>query len=205
MAPRISIIIPHKRSSLNNYAMVMNHDILYRNTIHNFELIIDTECPKDPYKIWNEAAQIARGEILVFSNSDVLMARGWDVPFVENMENNAIFTGYLIEPGNIGVADVNINQDFGKTPREFDEQTFEAFVADHRSKHQKKKEERGWYLPCAFLKEWFLNTGGFDTTLGFPNPNDILFWNRVVKEYNTKLYRVTSYAYHFQNLSGRSE
>src|SRR4030065_245347 len=201
MAPTLSIIIPHKRKDLNHQALALNIAMLNDNTHNSYELIIDTECPRDPYKIWNEVAKTARADILVFSNSDVLMAPFWDVFFVGHMKENAIFTGYLVEPGNVGVAQQNIHKDFGRFPNTFRRQEFEHFA-----KHVKVpdiKEERGWYMPCAISKEWFLSTGGFDTTLGFPNPNDILFWNKCIEELGTKLYRCNSFAYHFQALSDR--
>lgn len=203
MAPKLSIIIPHKRTPLNDRALRLNLEMLQDNTFHDYELIIDTECPKDPYKIWNEASILARGEILVFTNSDVLMAPGWDIQMVENMHDNTIVTGYLVEPGTIGVASVNIHRDFGRAPETFRRWDFEDFCMKDAVSRPKCKAERGWYMPCAVLKDWFNWTGGFDTTLGFPNPNDILFWEKCLDAFATQLLRVTSYAYHFQNLSGR--
>lgn len=201
--PDMTIVIPHKSTPMNDKALQINLESLLRNTVHSYELIIDTECPKDPYKIWNEAATFARGKILVFTNSDVIMARGWDEPFFHFMEDNAILVGYLVEPGNIGVASENIQADFGRTPYNFDQQRFEDFVTSKVYSTPAMKHERGWYMPCAFYKDWFNWTGGFDTTLGFPNPNDILFWNKVTSQLGTKLLRVNSFAYHFQALSTR--
>jgi len=199
--PDISIIIPHKRTPENDYCLELNLRMLLQNTCCSYELIIDTEAPKDPYKIWNEASRSARADILVFTNSDVLMAPEWDLRFVEHVDYNTILTGYLVEPGNIGVADVNIHRDFGKHPGDFRRTDFEDFAAKHQVPDY--IFQRGWYMPCAMRKDFFLNAGGFDTTLGFPNPNDIIFWEHCIKDYNTTLARVRSFAYHFQNLSGR--
>lgn len=201
--PTLSIIIPHKPGNMNNMALQLNLDALLRNTVSSFELIIDTQTPCDPYKIWNAASILARGDILVFTNSDVIMAPGWDEMFVKHMVDNAILTGYLVEPGNIGVAPINIHQDFGKTPVEFQSLQFERFAEEHGSNKPEILAERGWYMPCAFLKDWFNWTGGFDTTLGFPHPNDILFWEHCRTNLGTSLYRVRSYAYHFQGLTHR--
>lgn len=199
----LSIVIPHMRKEANNMSLSINIDMLMRNTYHPFELIIDTESPKDPYKIWNEVSTQARGKILVFTNSDVIFAKDWDVFMVKYMQDNAILTGYLIEPGNIGVASENIHRDFGKTPYTFRYNEFQSFCDMHAASVPECREERGWYMPCAFLKDWFVWTKGFDTELSFPNPNDILFWNKMTMNYGTKLLRVRSYAYHFQNLSSR--
>ena len=202
MAPKFTLIIPHKITALNNDAMGLNIRMLMENTVYPFELIIDTEAPKDPYKIWNEAARVARGEFLVFSNTDVLMAPDWDQYFIEYCEPNSIVVEYLVEPGNIGVASENIYKDFGRAPKSFRRDEFEDFAL-RRNAFPELKEERGWYMPCCVRKDWFLSTGGFPTELGFPNPNDILFWNRCRDQLGTKFLRVNSFAYHFQNLSGR--
>jgi hypothetical protein len=171
----------------------------------SYELVIDTEHPKDPYKIWNEAAVFARSDTLVFTNSDVVFGPGWDV-LVRDVNPNRIVTGYLVEPGNIGVAPENIHEDFGKTPLDFDNYAFENWVRrqlSHVEIGNTVKEERGWFMPCAMNKGWFNALGGFPTDIGFPNPNDAIFWDSVIANYGTILLRVPSYAYHFQALSTR--
>jgi hypothetical protein len=201
MTPLLSIIIPHKISRLNNEAMLLNIAMLNENTVSPFELIIDTESPKCPYAIWNETARTARGEFLVFSNTDVLMAPDWDV-YMLACKPNTIVTGYLVEPGNIGVAPVNVHKDFGRSPASFRRQEFEDYALG--SSVPEIKEERAWYMPCCVDKEWFLSTGGFDTSKGsFPTPLDIIFWDMCRDELGTKFLRADSWAYHFQNLSGR--
>ena len=201
-----SIIIPHKPTGMNDEALELNLKMLLRHTRLTYELIIDNECPKDPYKIWNEAARMARSDTLVFTNTDVLFGPEWDMLVDHQIYPNTIVTGYLVEPGNIGVATQNIHENFGKTPTLFDMHAFEDWVRHQLSNVEQGnavKEERGWYMPCAMNKNWFNSIGGFSTELGFPNPNDAIFWDRCIADFGTKLLRVPSYAYHFQNLSGR--
>lgn len=203
-----SIIIPHKPGGMNDEALELNLKMLIRNTdpTLRYELIIDTETPKDPYKIWNEAARQARSDTLVFTNTDVLFGPEWDILVDHRIYPNTIVTGYLVEPGNIGVALQNIQHDFGRTPTLFDPYAFEDYVRyqlRHAEHGNMVKEERGWYMPCAMNKSWFLSVGGFPTEIGFPNPNDSIFWDRCIADYSTKLLRVPSFAYHFQNLSAR--
>jgi hypothetical protein len=205
-----SIIIPHKRTELNDDALKLNMEMLLRHTPEwlNYEVIIDTETPKDPYQIWNEAARMARSDTLIFTNTDVLFGPEWAILVDHNIYANTIVTGYLVEPGNIGVAPENIHKDFGKTPLDFDMYRFEQWVRHQLSNVEQGnavKEERGWFMPCAMNKNWFNSIGGFPTEAGFPNPNDAIFWDKCVAELSTKLLRVPSYAYHFQNLSGRAD
>jgi len=180
--------------------------MLLDNTSCSFELIVSTTTPKCPYKIWNEAAARASAEVLVFSNSDVLMAPGWDKPFLEHMCDNAILTGYLVEPGveHLGVASCNIRMCFGVVPAEFAREAFEAYAVAESAKNPPVIEMRAWYMPCAMRRDWFLGTSGFDTAnAAFPTALDCMFWDKVSSQ-GAKLLRVPSYAYHFQNLSART-
>jgi hypothetical protein len=199
-----TIIIPHKPTVLNDEALELNLKMILKHTNVSYELIIDTECPKDPYQIWNEAAKRARSDTLVFTNSDVLFGPGWDI-LVCGVNPDTIVSGYLVEPGNVGVAAENIHMDFGMAPSVFDAHAFEEYVTERLSHIQlgnERKEERGWYMPCAMNKYWFNSAGGFPTEVGFPNPNDAIFWDVHVAG-GTTLIRVPSFAYHFQALSNR--
>jgi hypothetical protein len=199
--PDISIIIPHKPGPSNDKALNLAVNSIHRFTNLSFELIIDATVPGDPYVIWNEIAQRARGTTLIFTNSDVVFAPGWDV-LATHAEPNVIVTGYIIEPGNVGVAPVNIHRDYGKHPDNFDEGGFHSFV--EKQKTPEVKEERGWYMPCAMNKLWFVDhTDWFPTEKAFPNPNDIIFWEYCKNDLGTKFIRVNSYSYHFQNQSAR--
>ena len=201
--PDITIIIPHKRTPLNDQALQLNLQMINENTRCSYELIIDTTEPANPYEIWNKTARMARAPVLVFSNSDVLLAPDWDVHLVDHLEDNSISVVYLVEPGTIGVAAENIKQDFGREPASFDREAFEKYVKVIGRKVPEIKEERGWYMPCAVYRDWFAWTGGFDLDEPFPSPADIRFWNRCRDDYGTKFLRARSFAYHFQNLSAR--
>lgn len=201
--PEITIIIPHKPRPSNDRALQLAITSIIKNTNCTYELIIDPVVPGDPYVIWNDVSKHARGETLVFSNSDVMFAEWWDVLMLKHCAPNTIVTGYIIEPGNIGVAPVNISRDFGKHPDNFDQVSFQKYVDKVSQKVEDVKEERGWYMPCAMNRDWFLSTGGFNVEKSFPNPNDIEFWERCKERYGTKFLRVKSYSYHFQNQSGR--
>jgi len=204
MIPALSIVIPHKKTPANDLAMRLNFQMLLENTINSFELIINDVVPGDPYVMWNEYAKVAKGRIVVFSNSDVLMAPNWDEFIVKHISENAILTGYLVEAGNIGVNPVNIYKSFGLTPDTFDRAAFEAWAQEYGSTVPEVQEQRAWYMPSAMYRDWFLWTGGFDVEKSFPAPNDIKYFDKCRDDFGTKFVRVRSMAYHFQYLSGRS-
>jgi len=199
--PDLSILLPHKPGLSNDKALKLAIDSIIKYTpVYSYELLIDNTTPGDPYQIWNEMAKMARGEILVFTNSDVIFAPGWDMMALYTVPN-VIVTGYIVEPGNIGVAPVNITRDFGKHPDNFRESEFHTFINKHGA--LEVKTERGWYMPCTMQREWFLTTGGFPTDKPFPEPNDIRFWDYCRDTLGTEFKRVRSYSYHFQAQSTR--
>lgn len=198
----MTILIPHKSTAINDIALELNIRTLKENTKNqNYDLQIMRE-KREPYSLWNEYAQKAKFEHIVFSNSDVIMAPNWDVNFQRWVNNNNIITGYLVEPGAIGVASQNIHKNFGKHPGTFRRHEFEEFCAQHDA--PEFKEERGWYMPCIMTKTMFLKMGMFPTDQAFPHPNDILFWNHCTKN-GIGLGRARSFAYHFQYLSDAAQ
>jgi len=198
----ISIIIPHKIGPSNDKALRLAIDSIMEYTERTYELILDMTVPRDPYRIWNEVSEQARGKTLVFSNSDVIFAPGWDV-MADHARSNVIVTGYILEPGNIGVAPVNIRRDLGRHPDNFNHSEFLSFVKKHSTKVPELTEKRAWYMPCAIDKEWFLSTGGFPIDVGFPSANDKRFWDQCRDNLGTVFLRARSYSYHFQNQSAR--
>ena len=198
--PELSILIPHKPGPSNDKALLLATDSIDRFTDKSYELLIDDTVPGDPYAIWNVMADEAKGKTLIFTNSDVVFAPGWDV-MATHCKPNAIVTGYILEPGNIGVAPINIHRDCGKHPDNFSEADFHSFIKKHKAPDV--MEGKGWYMPCAMDTEWFRSTKRFPTERSFPNPNDILFWIYCEEELGTQFIRARSYSYHFQNQSGR--
>jgi len=198
--PDLSILIPHKPGPSNDKAFELALNSIVDCTEKTYELIVDRTVPGNPYAIWNDMSDYAVGKTLIFTNSDVIFAPGWDV-MADHAAPNVIVTGYIVEPGNIGVAPVNIAKDFGKHPDTYRESDFHSFARKHKAPDI--KEERGWYMPCAMNAEWFRSTERFPTVRPFPHPSDIDFWEYCKNELETKFMRARSYSYHFQNQSGR--
>jgi len=203
----ISIILPHLHTSICDESLSLCKRAIASYTSAVYELIIDDTPNKCPYKKYNEGAKKAKYEILIFCNTDMIFAPGWDI-MVKFVEDNVIVMGYLVESGRVGVASQNIEKDFGKLPSIFRQQEFEKFCLEHARKNNipEIKQEMGWYMPCAVNKKWFLNKGGFDTHKKvFPECLDVDYFEKCKKDSRFKLLRAKSYAYHFQALSNRSQ
>ena len=200
----LTVIIPHKPTPANDAALEINLAALHDNASCGLEVVVDDSMPGDPYDIWNRRiAELPKGRIVVMTNSDVIMGPRWDAGFLKHIQDQAILTGYIVEPGSIGVADANIRRDFGRLPHTFDRKAFEAFVENEMARTPDLKIERAWYMPCCLYRDFFVWTKGFNLSGGgFPRALDIEYWERCIKHLpNFKLLRVNSWSYHFQNLS----
>ena len=86
--PAFSVLIAHKREPANDAALDIALDMLADNTIHDYELLIDDTTPADPYVIYNDLAERASCNWIVFLNSDTFAGPGWDVPMVDAAAND---------------------------------------------------------------------------------------------------------------------
>jgi hypothetical protein len=200
----ISIIIPHKHTPDNDAALELALQSIKKNSYcPDHEIIVDDD-PECPYRVWNRRSERAKYPILVFSNSDVIFAKNWDVNFVKWCGHKQYLSGWLVECGVIPVNSRNVEHNFGKKPSEFQEDEFERFVVSHSAKCPEMLHEEGWYMPCAISRSDFLEVGGFPTQMGrFPDPLDYHFVAKIKKLPKWEMCRVNSWAYHFQCLSGR--
>ena len=201
---KTTIIIPHKHGKMNDQCLELNLIMLKENTTIQYDVIID-DGPEDPYLIWNKQTAKIDSDVVIFTNTDVLFAPEWDI-MVKYAVPNSIVTGYLVECNAIGVHRTNIPMNFGQKPETFRRKDFEEFAKKHAQLVPEIKEERGWYMPCALDRKWFVSTGGFDMSRGSfsVEPLDIYFWEECLKNPDFKLFRAKSYAYHFQNLSNET-
>lgn len=198
----VSIILPHKRTPRNDECLRLFIDAIQAYTPVPYELIMDVS-DKCCYRKWDEGIRKAKYDVCILPNTDTIFAPGW-ITMAEYCMPNAITVMRLVECGAIGVASCNIGQNFGQWPHEFDKQAFEAFAEEHGKTVPEVEEARKWYMPCAFDKNWYISTGGFDVNKGgFPQPLDIWFWDRVSQVPGFKFLATRAYCYHFQCLTGR--
>lgn len=192
--PSLSILLPHKHTAHNDAALKVALSCIVDNTLCDYELIVDTTTPGEPYRLYNRMARQAASEWLCFFNSDTFPAPGWDTPMLEAANQFKIITPILVECGAISVNTRNVHQNFGMTPPTFQRQAFEQWAANTNL----QPFSEGWYMPALWNKRTFLDMGGFDTTLGeFPAPLDGHLHDKAAG-LGLKALQVRSFCYHLQ-------
>lgn len=194
---RFSILLPHKRDPENDKSLAVALSCIAANTWNDYELIVDSTTPADPYEVVNDMARRAKSEYLFFTNSDIYVAPGWDAPLLELANPDTIVNATLIESGAIPVFHGNIACDLGKTPDTFRRAEFEA------------QSVAGWPTPpgdgfvfyAMLHRQTFIDRGCFDMSRGrYPVPLDSAFWD-VWRADDKPIVRAASYIYHLQNFS----
>lgn len=110
------------------------------------------------YRAWNYGAVKAKGDIVVFINSDMAFSHGWLDNLLRQLKPNTIPCSRLVESGKLGSGQHAVVQNFGRSPKEYNENDFLKFV------NEIKKEEThdmGLYMPCAIYKNDFIASGGY--------------------------------------------
>lgn len=198
---QISILLPHKHDPENDKALMIAIASIIANTRCDYELLVDTTTPADPYDVVNALAMSAQSEYLFFTNSDIFVAPNWDTVLLNHAAPDVMVKPCLIEPGAIGVHHANIMANFGMTPESFRQDEFEAFCATNPS----VPDTEGFYYYALMHRETFLRRGQFDRTQGaFPTPLDIIF-ERDWRASGRQVLHVQSYMYHLQNYSNPAE
>ena len=198
--PDLTICIAHKHTQRNDAALKVALDCILDNTRCDYELLIDSTTPADPYVVYNKLVKQSATPWCILTNSDVFFAPNWDVEWLAHADEYTILSGILVECGAIGVATGNLKHNFGMTPETFDRATFETWAET-----VPMPKGDGWYMPCLMPRDEFLDLGGFDLrgTFGI-DPVDKWFWD-TWETSGGLVKRVRSIAYHLQNWSNPIE
>lgn len=200
--PSFSILIPHKRNPENDKALAIAMACIAENTRHDYQLIVDSTTPADPYVVLNDLALRASGEYLCFLNSDTFVAPAWDIDMLAQARGDTIVNLTLVEPGAIGVYEGNFTRDYGMTPETFDRAAFEAFAAAPDGAYP---SGNGFVFYGLVPRRRFLMRGRFDTSLGrFPLDLDRKFWEAWERD-GLPIVRSTGLIYHLQRYSDHDE
>lgn len=200
-----TVILPHKRNRGNDAALQIAIDALMANTYHDFHLLIDAAVDQPLQPRINRLVAQAETDIVVYTASDIFMARNWDVPMLAAVNERTFVTGILVEPGVMGVAADNVHKDFGRKPETYRRAEFEAWAETDANDLNVLGE--GFPCPYMFYRDGWLSMGGLQTDLYSPDgftDADMFLWERW-KAAGNRIQRVKSYAYHIQRYSSIEE
>lgn len=202
MTAAFTIILPHKRNPGNDAALSICMDMLKANTVNaDFELLISCAVDRPLFPAIDRLFRQAETEYLVFWNSDMFPAPGWDELMLAKADYNTIVNPILVEPAVMGIFTDNVEWDFGRRPDTFRRADFENWTAS-----APVPSGEGFFAPYMISKKRYLDLGGFDLTgdlSGFV-PRDVEFYAKH-KANGGRVERVRAYVYHLQRFSEVSE
>jgi len=110
------------------------------------------------YRAWNFSGMHADGDVIIFINSDMAFSPNWLENLLYHLNEQTIPCSRLVESGKLISAEHAISKDFGRTAESFDEKAFLEFA---RSVEVNEVHEGGLFMPCAFYKKDFVESGGY--------------------------------------------
>jgi hypothetical protein len=101
------------------------------------------------YRAWNTAGRVAKGEFVVFINSDMAFTPGWLDSLVHNYDDSKMVTSRLVERGVLRSGMYGIERNFGNVPADYNES---AFLQYTHQISENKLMPGGLYMPCLLKK-----------------------------------------------------
>lgn len=110
------------------------------------------------YRAWNYAAEVAKGDFIVFINSDMAFTPNWLENLINSYSGSNCVASRLVESGKLEVGKNGIKKDFGRTISEYKEDDFQRYAQIVCSQ---KIIEGGLYMPLLIRKDVFDRIGGY--------------------------------------------
>jgi hypothetical protein len=103
------------------------------------------------YRAWNTAGRMAKGEYIVFINSDMAFSPRWLEILQESITDNICLCSRLVERGVLRSGKYGIEHNFGNVPEDYNELDFLRFCEDIK---EKSINPSGLYMPMLIKKEY---------------------------------------------------
>jgi len=110
------------------------------------------------YRAYNFAAKEAKGDFLIFINSDMCFSPGWLDALKAGYDGQNLVSSRLVESGKLRTGKYGIEKNFGLNLEDYKEIDFLSFAA---SISDKKVMDGGLFMPLLVRKEHFLSVGGY--------------------------------------------
>lgn len=129
------------------------------------------------YRAWNYGAQVARGDFLIFLNSDMGLTPGWLDNLVKYFDGSNCLVSRLVESGKMESGLYGVSKNFGRHVDSYREPDFQAYA---QSLAEDKVKESGLYMPVLIRKSHFLGVGGYPEGNIVPGSN--IFKPKIAKQ-----------------------
>ncbi len=110
------------------------------------------------YRAWNYGAKKAKGEFVIFINSDMAFTDQWLENLIAAYNKNNCLTSRLIESGKLPSGQYGISKNFGRSTQSYREEDFQKYA---RKVSNKKIEDGGLFMPLLIKREDFISVGGY--------------------------------------------
>lgn len=110
------------------------------------------------YRAYNYSAKVARGDYLVFLNSDMCFSKNWAENLFGGLNGSNCVCSRLVESGKMTSGLYGIGRNFGYICEEYNEQGFNNY-ADSISENVIK--DSGLYMPLLIRKDDFIKVNGY--------------------------------------------
>jgi len=110
------------------------------------------------YRASNYGARMARGDYLLFINSDMAFTPGWFEYLLEKLNGQNCVTSRLVESGKMVSGEYGISRNFGRSIEEYDEDGFLKFA---ESVSEPSVRDGGLFMPLLIRKDDFWRVGGY--------------------------------------------
>jgi len=178
----------------------INKEVLERWSKHIDVLNLETNvglCRGTNLGVYN-----AKHDKVLIVNDDNVFPLHWDVALESDWESGAVITPNQIEPYPSMFRQFHI-EDFGKTTKEFDLDTF--WNSDRHRVHEIDKDESGSTLPIFMNKYDFIRLGGWDENYELGMVADWDFFLKCQLSGLRMLRTWNCHFYHFASVSTNGE
>ncbi len=110
------------------------------------------------YRAYNFAVGKARGDFLVFLNSDMAFTPGWFDQLWKAYQGGNCLTSRLVESGKLRSGRYGVERDFGRDYLSYREEEFQNYARDLALPEIR---EGGLFMPLLIRKEHFEQVGGY--------------------------------------------
>jgi hypothetical protein len=132
------------------------------------------------YRAWNFAGSSSMYDNVCFVNSDMMFSPNWLANLLKHHDGTNIPCSRLVESGKLRSGSYGIEKNFGKSPSDLDQESFNSFAQDIS---ENKTQPGGLYMPCVFETDKFRESGmyphgnvfleGDQLVAGYPNDRPV--------------------------------